>query len=191
MSRESAATLRPALFADRDGTIIVEKEYLSDPDQVELAPGAVEALRAFRDAGYALIVVTNQSGIARGLFSRSDYERVEARVAQLLSAEGLILDGVYYCPHHPECGDVCECRKPGTLLYRQAAADHGLDVTRSVYTGDRRSDVEPAAMLGGRGILLLSGYGREQAVGFEGEVAADLSEVAAKVLRLDTQDSRK
>jgi D-glycero-D-manno-heptose 1,7-bisphosphate phosphatase len=182
---------RPALFVDRDGTIIVDRHYLSDPTGVELLPGAVAGLRAFQDAGYALVVITNQSGIARGMYTAADYERVRNRLDELLAEEGVRLDGVYYCPHHPSRGDACECRKPGTLLYRCAARDLGLDFASSVYVGDRRSDVEAAATLGGRAFLVLSGYGRDQAEGYEGEVAPDLQAVARRVLALDTSDGRK
>ncbi|MEO5509494.1 MAG: HAD family hydrolase [Longimicrobiales bacterium] len=184
-------TLRPALFADRDGTIIVEMEYLSDPAGVELIPWAAAALREFRTAGYALIVVTNQSGIARGLYTIAEYERVQTRLTELLEGEGVRLDAVYCCPHHPSAGGPCECRKPGTLLYRRAATEHGIDLARSVYVGDRRTDAEPAESFGGRGILLRTGYGHSEAEAFTGEVAADLFEVAERVLPLDTQDRRK
>ncbi len=186
----AAPTLRPALFVDRDGTIIVEREYLADPDGVELIPGAAAALRKFQQAGYAVIVVTNQSGIARGYFGESDYHRVDARFRDLLAAEGIAADGVYFCPHHPSVS-ACECRKPGTQLYRQAAADHAIDLDRSVYAGDRRSDVEPARSLGGRGFLLRTGYGAVHAEAYDGDVLDDLEALAERVLRVDTTDPRK
>jgi D-glycero-D-manno-heptose 1,7-bisphosphate phosphatase len=182
---------RPAIFADRDGTIVIEKHYLADPALVELVPGAAAALRAFQDAGYAVIIVTNQSGIARGLYSEDDFQRVQRRVDELLAEAGVHVDGVYYCPHHPDYSGPCDCRKPGTLLYTQAAADHGIDVASSIFAGDRTKDVEPAARLGGRGFLVLTGYGESEAQGYEGVVAKDLEEVARTVLQLDTQGVHK
>ena len=173
---------RPALFADRDGTIVIEKHYLADPDLVEIVPGVPAALKAFADAGYALIIVTNQSGIARGLYSEADFHRVQDRIHELLAAQGVRIDGVYYCPHHPDYSGPCECRKPGTLLYRQAAVRHGLDLAAGIFVGDRLKDVEPAEALGGRGFLVLTGYGREEAEGYDGAVAQDLAAVAERVL---------
>jgi D-glycero-D-manno-heptose 1,7-bisphosphate phosphatase len=129
--------------------------------------------------------VTNQSGIARGLYSEADFRSVQQRLADLLAAEGVYLDGVYFCPHHPDCDGACDCRKPGTALYLRAAREHGIDLTRSIFTGDRLKDIEPATSLGGRGILVLTGYGAEQARGYTGEVVADLAAVAAAVLRDD------
>lgn len=152
---------RRAAFLDRDGTLIVEKHYLADPAGVELIAGAGAALRELRDAGYALIVVTNQSGLARGLIRPEEYAAVERRVAELLAAEGVTLDGVYHCPHHPEITGPCECRKPGLGLYRRAAAEHGVDLATSFYVGDRESDVLPALALGGTGYLVQTGYGAE------------------------------
>lgn len=174
--------MKPALFADRDGTIVVEKHYLADPALVELVPGAIAALRRFADAGYTLIIVTNQSGIGRGLYTDADFQSVQKRINEMLEMDGVHVDGVYYCPHSPEKGP-CECRKPGTGMYLQAAREHGLDFTRSVFTGDRRKDVEPAVTLGGRGILVLTGYGIEESEGYEGEVAENLADVAQRVLR--------
>lgn len=154
---------RPAAFLDRDGTLIVERHYLADPDGVELLPGTGAALRALRGAGYALIVVTNQSGIARGLITPAAYAAVEARVAELLALEGVALDGVYHCPHHPEHGGPCECRKPGLELYRRAASEHRLAFEGSLFVGDRPSDVSPALALGGSGYLVRTGYGAGEA----------------------------
>ncbi len=159
MSEEGAG--RPAVFLDRDGTLIEEREYLSDPEQVRLVPGAADALRRLGEAGFALVVVTNQSGIARGFFTEADYRAVAARVEALLAAEGASLDGTYHCPHHPEVMGPCACRKPGVKLYRDAARALGLAPERSYFVGDKASDVEPAGTLGGTGVLVRTGYGAE------------------------------
>lgn len=150
------STLRPAAFLDRDGTLIHDAHYLRDPAHVRLLPDVVAPLRRLRDAGYALVVITNQSGIARGLLTEQDYLAVRDRLDALLAADGITLDASYHCPHEPERSGPCECRKPGTLLHRNAARDLGLDVTRSVFIGDRFRDVAPALALGGRGILVPS-----------------------------------
>jgi histidinol-phosphate phosphatase family protein len=147
---------RPAVFLDRDGTIIRDTEYLRDPDQVQLLPGAAKAIRRLNDAGLPVIVVTNQSGIARGLLTEQDYERVRMRVDKLIADEaGARIDATYRCPHHPDFTGPCDCRKPGTKLYRDAAAEHGLDTARSWYVGDRMRDVAPGDHFGGRSVLLL------------------------------------
>lgn len=153
----------PAVFVDRDGTLIREGEYLSDPADVELLPGALEALAAFAAAGYAIVVVTNQSGIARGYYDEAAYRQVEAEVERRLTAGGIRVMGTYHCPHHPAFTGRCDCRKPATGLFRQAAREHGLDLERSVYVGDRLRDIAPAAELGGTAILVRTGYGVEEA----------------------------
>lgn len=152
---------RPAAFIDRDGTIILEKVYLSDPDGVELIPGTVEALTSLRDAGFALVVVTNQAGIARGLYGVEDYEAVAARLDEILAKQGIVVDRTEYCPHHPDATGPCECRKPETGMYRRAAAALDLDLASSYYIGDKLSDAVPAGVLGGQGILVRTGYGAE------------------------------
>src|SRR5512143_1648281 len=144
-----AASARAAAFLDRDGTLIVERDYLRDPGGVELLPGASAGLRALRDAGYALVLVTNQSGIARGLYTMDDYRAVQARVEELLEERGLRFAGVYVCPHHPDYTGACDCRKPALGLYRRAALELGVDPGCSLYIGDKLSDVLPAAALGG------------------------------------------
>jgi D-glycero-D-manno-heptose 1,7-bisphosphate phosphatase len=145
---------RPAAFLDRDGTIIHDVSYLARPDQVRLLPGAGDAIRRLNDARVPVIVVTNQSGIARGLFTTEAYERVHKRLVELLARDGAHIDAAYMCPHHPDFTGDCECRKPGTLLFRLAAAEHDLDLARSVFIGDRWRDVEPARAFAGRGILI-------------------------------------
>jgi D-glycero-D-manno-heptose 1,7-bisphosphate phosphatase len=151
-----AKALQPAAFLDRDGTIIHDASYIRDPDDATLIDGAADAIRRLNDAGVPVIVVTNQSGIARGLLSEADYAAVEARVADLVRAHGGRIDASYHCPHFPEISGACDCRKPGLKLYRDAAAAHGLDLARSAYIGDRWRDAAPAKPLGGLGIVVLA-----------------------------------
>lgn len=150
---------RAAVFLDRDGTIIEEAHYLADPEKVVLVPGAVEALRTLRASGWLIVVVTNQSGIARGLYSEEDFRAVQQRLEQLLEEGGVRLDAALYCPHHPDFSGPCDCRKPGLGMYRQAAAALGIDLAASVYAGDRVKDVLPALETGGAGYLVRTGYG--------------------------------
>lgn len=145
---------RRAVFLDRDGTIIEDVGYLRTPADVRLLPGAAAALRRLNQQGIAAVVVTNQSGIARGLLSIEDYQAGERRLDELLRQSGAHLDGHFFCPHLPEATGPCECRKPGTLLYRQAAGQLGIDLGASWWVGDRLRDVLPAESLGGRGILI-------------------------------------
>jgi len=157
-------TARPAVFLDRDGTVVVEREYLADPERVELVDGAAEAIQRFRASGYAIVMVTNQSGIARGLFGEGDFWRVQAELERQLAVQGAGLDAVYYCPHHPDHTGPCNCRKPGTALFERAAAELGLDLRGSYFIGDRLRDVTPARVLGGKGILVRTGYGESEAI---------------------------
>ena len=152
-----------AAFLDRDGTIIEEKYYIADPEAVAFAPGAVAGLKALRDAGYILVVVTNQSGIARGLYAEADFHAVQQRLTELLAHEGIHLDAVYYCPHHPDFTGPCDCRKPGPGMYREAERNLNVDLANSVYIGDRLKDVLPARDFGGVGILLATEYGAAEA----------------------------
>ncbi len=164
MLGESAA-LTPALFVDRDGTIIENKHYLGDPDQVELIEGTATALNQAHAIGYKIVLVSNQSGVARGYHSIDDVERVNARMLELLAAEGASVDAVYYCPHHPSKGAVkqfridCECRKPGGGMGETAALDLGLDLRKSVVVGDSLVDIGLGRILGARPILVRTGRG--------------------------------
>ena len=146
---------RRAAFLDRDGTIMDDANYIADPELVRLRPGAAEAIATLNRGEIPVVVVTNQSGMARGLISESAYQSVEARLAELLAAHGARIDATYVCPHHPEFDRACDCRKPGTLLFRRAAAEHGLDLTQSLYVGDRWRDVQPGIVLGGRPMLIV------------------------------------
>ena len=175
---------RSAVFLDRDGTLVEERDYLADPEEVTLVPGAARALAELHAAGLALVVVTNQSGIARGLYREEDYQAVAARIEALLADEGVRLDAVFHCPHHPDHSGPCACRKPGTGMHRRAATELGLSLKDSWFVGDKPSDVEPARLLGGRAILVRTGYGREWEGSLSPEVgvADDLPAAARRIL---------
>ncbi len=149
---------RPGAFLDRDGTIIVDANYIRDPNDVVLLPDAAAAIARLNAAGVVVIVVTNQSGIARGWLTPDDYEAVRRRIDELLAAErngrGARIDRTYMCPHFPGISGSCDCRKPGLELFRDAIADFDLDPRRSLFVGDRWRDVAPAESLGGRAIML-------------------------------------
>jgi len=145
---------RAAVFLDRDGTIIRDAHYIRDPRNVELLAGVPDALRDFIAKDLALIVITNQSGIARGFLKESDYFAVRDHLDLLLAKEQVQLTATYHCPHHPEETGPCECRKPGRLLYRRAIEEHELDIAKSWGIGDRWRDIAPVIGLGGRGILV-------------------------------------
>jgi D-glycero-D-manno-heptose 1,7-bisphosphate phosphatase len=147
-------TDRRAVFLDRDGTIIEDAGYLRDPAGVALLPGAAHAIRQLNQRGLIVVVVTNQSGIARGLLTLDEYSATERRVDELLTLQGARLDAHYFCPHLPELNGPCDCRKPGSLLYRQAAERFGIDLSRSWWVGDRLRDVLPAESCAGHGILV-------------------------------------
>ena len=139
-----------AIFLDRDDTIIVNKDYLNTPDGIEFLPNAIAGLQAFRDLGYQLIVLTNQSGIARGYFSPQTLQAIHERLRVLLAHHGLRLAGIYVCPHAPT--DDCDCRKPKPGLVLRAIEEHDIDPARSVLIGDGGRDIECAQRAGVKGI---------------------------------------
>lgn len=143
-----------AVFLDRDGTLIEDPGFLRDPSLVRPLPGAVRAVARLTRAGFLPIIVTNQSGIGRGLISDSEYRAVAARVEAELSAEGGRIAATFHCPHAPAITGPCGCRKPGTDLYCEASRRFDLELTRCWWVGDRLTDVEPATVLGGRAILI-------------------------------------
>jgi D-glycero-D-manno-heptose 1,7-bisphosphate phosphatase len=151
------------VFLDRDGTVVDDPGFLRDPADVSLLPGAAGAIAQLNQAGIAAVVVTNQSGIARGLILPEEYRAVEQRIGELLALEGGFLDATYHCPHYPAISGPCDCRKPGTRLYRQAADELGLDLARSWAVGDRLTDLEAVHRLGGKGILVRTGAGEAYA----------------------------
>jgi D-glycero-D-manno-heptose 1,7-bisphosphate phosphatase len=157
-----------AAFLDRDGTIIEERGDLGDPNGVALLPGAADAVRRLKDAGLAVVLVTNQSGIARGVFTQQQFEAVQERMLDLLDASGAHLDDVFFCPHHPDVTGSCDCRKPAAGMYRRAAERLSIDLARSFYVGDRWRDVAVTEEVGGTPFLLATGAGGQGAPdGFE------------------------
>jgi histidinol-phosphate phosphatase family protein len=143
-----------AALLDRDGTIIADHHYLRDPAEVELLPGAAEAIRRLAAVGIPSIVCTNQSGIARGMITLEQYRAVRLRMTELLAAHGATLLDTFSCPHHPDITGPCPCRKPATGLYERAAATHRLDLSRCLFIGDRYRDVAGAIVFGGQGIFV-------------------------------------
>jgi D-glycero-D-manno-heptose 1,7-bisphosphate phosphatase len=144
-----------AVFLDRDGTVMEDAHFIKSPNQVRLIPGAAAAVKRINDARVPAIVVTNQSGIARGIFKAEDYEAVRRRFESLLEAHGAHIDASYYCPHHPSVAP-CDCRKPATKMFEDAMRDLKLDPKNVAYVGDRWRDVVASKTLGGRGIMISS-----------------------------------
>ena len=153
-----------AVFIDRDGTLIREVNYLTAIEQIEILPGVAAALRRLRTHGFKLVMVTNQSVIARGALSEAGLEKIHAEIAARLAHDDARLDAIYYCPHHPTEGlgeyrVVCDCRKPKTGMIRRAAAELHVDPTLSYVVGDQLTDMELARAVGATGILV----GRDEA----------------------------
>ena len=156
-----------AVFLDRDGTLIEEVGYLDRPERVELYPWATAAVRALNRAGVRIVMVTNQSGIARGFFTEATLQRVHDRIAELLARGGAHIDAYYYCPHHPDgtvaaLARACDCRKPGRALVDRAVESFGIAPARSFAVGDRWFDVALARTVGAKGVLVRTGYGAQE-----------------------------
>ncbi len=159
--------MKRAVFLDRDGTIIEESGYLDRLERLVFFPFSVDAIRVLNRADFAVVVVTNQAGIARGIVRESFVDEAHRHIAARVEAGGARIDGFYYCPHYPtgtvkEFTRTCDCRKPGPGMLRQAAADLDLDLSRSFSVGDRWHDVGMAAAVGARGVLVRTGLGRKE-----------------------------
>ncbi len=159
---------RPAVFLDRDGTLNVEANGLSSPEQLELLPGAADAVRSLNRAGFLAVVVTNQAAIARGACTEADLEQIHDKLEALLGEQGAYLDAIYYCPHHPDLGvpgdrpdleTECNCRKPGTAMIERAASDFPILIEDSWMIGDTTVDLQTGQNAGLRSILVRTGYG--------------------------------
>ena len=151
---------RRFVLLDRDGTLIVERHYLSDPRQVELLANAANGLRHMQEIGLGLVVITNQSGIGRGFFDEAQLHLIHQRMNELLEAEGIALDALYFCPHLPE--DNCSCRKPRTGLIELASRELGFDPKDCFVIGDKACDVELGQRVGATTFLVCTGYGTQE-----------------------------
>jgi D-glycero-D-manno-heptose 1,7-bisphosphate phosphatase len=158
---------RRAVFLDRDGTINEEVGYLSNPEEFVLIDGSAEAVLKLNQAGLLVVVVSNQSGVARGYFTEDDVKRVNEKMTEELEKVGARLDAIYYCPHHSEFGDEkyraeCNCRKPMPGMVEEAKRKFDIDVSRSFVVGDHAGDIELAHNVGASSIFVLTGHGREE-----------------------------
>jgi len=159
--------MRPAVFLDRDGTLNKEVGYLDHLDRFELYPWAIDAVRLLNRAGFVVVVVTNQAGVARGLLSEKFLGDLHQHMTDIFSVGGAKIDRIYYCPHHPEAPVEayrfhCDCRKPNPGMVRQAERELSLDLVRSFVVGDRWCDVQLAQAVGAKGILVRTGYGASE-----------------------------
>ena len=183
------------VFLDRDGTIMEDAHFIRDAGEVVIVPGAAAAIRRLNAAGIPVVVATNQSGIARGLFTQSDYESVRTRLDDLLAEEGARIDATYYCPHHPDVTGPCECRKPGTKMFRDALRDFGVPAGEAAYIGDRWRDVAASKELGGRGIVIESPMttdeDRARSAAADIETAPSLQEAVSRLLTLTQHGAEK
>jgi D-glycero-D-manno-heptose 1,7-bisphosphate phosphatase len=159
--------LRRAVFLDRDGTLIEDVGYLDSPDKIKPIQEAIKAVKFFNKAKYKTIIVSNQSGVARGYFSEDTAKLINSRVIKLFSEQGAIIDAVYYCPHHPRYGNQnyrkdCECRKPKPGMILKAVKEHNIDLSKSIMIGDKYTDIRTGKNLHMLSILVLTGYGKQE-----------------------------
>jgi D-glycero-D-manno-heptose 1,7-bisphosphate phosphatase len=172
------------VFLDRDGTLNVEKNYLYRIEDFQWVPGAPEAVKKLNDAGFWVIVVTNQAGIARGFYKEADMRRLHDHMAEDLAKIGARIDGFYFCPHHPDDPKGCDCRKPKPGMIRQAEKDFDIDRAASFLVGDRVQDVEAAKAAGVSPILVKTGYGAEESLRLAqgaAPVVEDIAEACAYI----------
>jgi D-glycero-D-manno-heptose 1,7-bisphosphate phosphatase len=173
----SAKSGERVVILDRDGTMVVDRNYLSDPDGLSFLPGAAAGLRSMHSQGFRLIVITNQSGVGRGMFSMESLQQMNTRLMAMVDQSGARLERIYYCPHRPE--DHCECRKPGTKLMMDAASDLGFEPRRAIVIGDKASDVEFGRSAGATTMLIAEDAAAAQVRAARADyVVRDLSEAA-------------
>lgn len=176
--------MRKAVFLDRDGTINVDKGYVHRIEDWEWIPGATDAIAALKKAGFLVIVITNQAGIARGYYTDKEVTTLHEWVNRELEKYGTRIDGFYFCPHHPEFSGECECRKPLPGLLLQAKRDFDIDFERSWLIGDKAGDIQAGRAAGVKSILVMTGYGREHHTQLPAKIAyaADILEACNGIL---------
>jgi D-glycero-D-manno-heptose 1,7-bisphosphate phosphatase len=178
------ASSNKVVVLDRDGTIVIDRGYLDDPAGLEFLPGAVDSLRRLNDMGYRLVIVTNQSGVGRGMFSVDRLGEIHDRLAEMMRSAGVRLEGIYYCPHTPDAG--CSCRKPATGLLFQAASELGFEPSAAIVIGDKMSDVEFGSRAGATTILLSADGVPTGAAVIPDFVATDMTQAAQMIYGLQT-----
>ena len=177
----------PFIFLDRDGTIIEEKNYLSNPDEIVIIPSVIKGLKELRGLGFSFAFISNQSGIGRGYFNLEDLYAVNSRLEKMLSEEGILIEKFYFCPHTPE--EKCVCRKPSPKMVFDAKDELNADLNRSFMIGDKACDIELAFNAGIVPILIRTGYGIKEELKIKSKypeiiVASDFIDVACKVKQL-------
>lgn len=174
----------PTVFLDRDGTINEDLNYIDSPERLIIIDGASSAIRKLNSKGFKVVVITNQSGVGRGYFTKEAVDVVNKRLEEILKKDGAHLDGIYYCLHHPD--DNCECRKPKIGLVEKAKKDLHIDLNKSYIVGDKISDIEIAQNIGGKGILVLTGKGKDEEKKIKQKpcyIAKDLSDAVEWIIK--------
>jgi D,D-heptose 1,7-bisphosphate phosphatase len=151
-----------AIFLDRDGVINKEVSYLSNPKNFEFIEGSIEALKILKEKGFLLIIITNQAGIARDFFTEETLKLIHDKMVKILKQNGIELDDIYYCPHHPDFTGPCDCRKPSPGMIFKAKIKHNIDLTKSYMIGDTLNDIQTGKAAKCKTILVLTGYGKEE-----------------------------
>jgi D,D-heptose 1,7-bisphosphate phosphatase len=186
--------MHKAVFLDKDGTINEDLGYIADPEDIKLLAGAGEAIKLLNQAGYKTIVISNQSGVARGRFTENTLQYLNKVLHKQILGGGGFLDYIYYCPHHPEIGihpykTECECRKPKPGMIKRGAREHNIDLSASYMIGDKDSDIEAGKNAGLKTILVLTGYGKDTLIALEAKkitpdhIANDLLEAVKWLLK--------
>jgi len=175
----------PAVFFDRDGTVIAEADYLHEPERIRILPNALEGMKRFQDMGYRIVMITNQPGIGIGYYSKEDFYRVNRAMLKSFSEKGILVDKIYFCPHGKS--ENCACRKPEQALVRRAQEELNLDLSRSVIIGDKTSDIETGKRAGMRTVLVRTGFGgRDGEFAMQPDVTAEnLLDAAKRILEME------
>jgi D-glycero-D-manno-heptose 1,7-bisphosphate phosphatase len=180
--------MNKAVFLDRDGTIIADVGYLNTPDDIKFIPGSLEAIKMLKEADYKVVVITNQAGVARGLVTEDMLQTIDKVMHKWILNSGTHLDGIYYCPHHPEHGhypykQACACRKPHPGLIKKAQRDLDIDLSGSFMVGDKASDVDAGKTAGVKTVFVLSGpHSKDTSKNPPDHVAKDLREAVKWIL---------
>ena len=174
-----------AVFLDRDGTVIEDVGYLQSPSEIKFLPGAIEAIKKLNNHGFKVIVITNQSGIARKMLSEKDFKMITGEIDRLLAKSGAKIDATYHCPHHPKQSEPCECRKPSPGMILKAAKEHNLDLKSSFMVGDKDLDVECGQRAGTKSIRLISEYEMKKDLAPD-HIAKDLPQAVEWIMALSS-----